>query len=181
MPRARADVPITRRGIQPFQAIRSAGARLAVTGGSRRAELCPVSAGFVADAASEEGGFRAAGPTRSQHNRGTGPMSPIASIRVGLVIPLAKSISISVASGTSGSNPPSSTGESANPRSQRVRSLSPIRGRYRGSRAWLVAAVAVRSLVLPGEFGRRYPLPDLRHSGVAANPFERGHRSASCT
>jgi hypothetical protein len=47
-----------------------------------------------------------------QHNRGTGPMSPTASIRVGFVIPFENSISISVASGTSGSNPLSSSGES---------------------------------------------------------------------
>jgi hypothetical protein len=40
-------------------------------------------------------------------------MSPTASIRVASVIPLANSISISVASGTSGSNPLSSSGESA--------------------------------------------------------------------
>jgi hypothetical protein len=43
-------------------------------------------------------------------------MSPTASIRVVLLIPLANSISISVASGTSGSNPLSSSGESANDR-----------------------------------------------------------------
>jgi hypothetical protein len=39
-------------------------------------------------------------------------MSPTASIRVGLLVPLANSISISVASGTSGSNPLSSSGGS---------------------------------------------------------------------
>jgi hypothetical protein len=60
----------------------------------------------------EEGGFEPLVPPQSQHNRGTGPMSPTASIRVGLVIPVAYSISITVASGTSGSNPPSSSGES---------------------------------------------------------------------
>jgi hypothetical protein len=40
-------------------------------------------------------------------------MSPTASIQVALLIRLANSISISVASGTSGSNPLSSSGESA--------------------------------------------------------------------
>jgi hypothetical protein len=66
-----------------------------------------------ADSLLEEGGFEPLVPPQSQHNRGTGPMSPTASIRVGLVIPLANSISISVASGTSGSNPLSSSGESS--------------------------------------------------------------------
>jgi hypothetical protein len=71
---------------------------------------------FAADSPLEEGGFEPLVPPQSQHNRGTGPMSPTASIRVGLVIPLANSISISVGSGTSGSNPLSSCGEScANP------------------------------------------------------------------
>jgi hypothetical protein len=67
---------------------------------------------FVHDSSLEEGGFEPLVPPQNQHNRGTGPMSPTASIRVGLVIPLANSISISVASGTSGSNPLSSSGES---------------------------------------------------------------------
>src|SRR5205085_1602056 len=49
---------------------------------------------------------------QNQHNRGTGPMSPTASIRVALLTPLANSISISVASGTSGSNLLSSSSES---------------------------------------------------------------------
>jgi hypothetical protein len=49
----------------------------------------------------EEGGFEPLVPLQRQHDRGTGPMSPTASIRVALVIPLANAISISVASGTS--------------------------------------------------------------------------------
>jgi hypothetical protein len=57
----------------------------------------------------DESGFEPLVPVRSQHNRGIGPISPIASIRVPLVMPLANSISISVASGTSDSNPPSSS------------------------------------------------------------------------
>jgi hypothetical protein len=57
----------------------------------------------------EEGGFEPLVPPQRQQNRGTGPMSPTASIRVGLVIPLANSNSISVATGTSGSNPLSSS------------------------------------------------------------------------
>ena len=69
-------------------------------------------------------GFEPLVPLRSRHNRGAGPMSPIPSIRVALLFPLANSISISVASGTSGSNPLSSSAESANfrslPRSHRV-------------------------------------------------------------
>jgi hypothetical protein len=52
-----------------------------------------------ADSPVEESGFEPLVPLRSQHNRGIGPISPIASIRVPLVIPLANSISISVASG----------------------------------------------------------------------------------
>jgi hypothetical protein len=59
-----------------------------------------------------ESGFEPLVPLQSQHNRGTGPMAPSASTRVALLIPLANSISISVASGTSGSNPLSSSGES---------------------------------------------------------------------
>src|SRR5438477_6711035 len=51
---------------------------------------------------------------QSQQDRGIGPMSPTAGIRVAF----ANSISISVASGTSGSNPLSSSGESANHRSR---------------------------------------------------------------
>jgi hypothetical protein len=73
---------------------------------------------------------RTAGPTlRVSTTAATGLMSPTASIRVGLVIPLANSISISVASGTSGSNPLSSSGESANlgPCSQQVRPHRPHR------------------------------------------------------
>jgi hypothetical protein len=54
---------------------------------------------FVPDSPLEESGFEPLVPLRSQHNRGIGPISPIASIRVPLVIPLANSISISVASG----------------------------------------------------------------------------------
>jgi hypothetical protein len=68
--------------------------------------------GFALDSLLEEGGFEPLVPPLSQHNRGTGPMSPTASIRVGLVIPVAYSISLTVASGTGGSNPPSSSGES---------------------------------------------------------------------
>jgi hypothetical protein len=60
-----------------------------------------------------EGGFEPLVPLQSQHNRSTGPMSPTASIRVASVIPLGNSISISVAGGTSSSNPLSSSGESA--------------------------------------------------------------------
>jgi hypothetical protein len=66
-----------------------------------------------ADSLLEESGFEPLVPLQSQHNRGTGPMSPTASIRVALLIPLANSISISVASGTSGSNLLSSSGESS--------------------------------------------------------------------
>jgi hypothetical protein len=55
----------------------------------------------------------------------TGLMSPTASIRVGLVIPLANSISISVASGTSSSNPLSSSGESLTNRSARRVATAP--------------------------------------------------------
>ena len=64
-------------------------------------------------------------------------MSPTASIRVALLIPLANSISISAASGTSGLNPLSSTGESkANPISwimvdadaKKLASATPITG-----------------------------------------------------
>src|SRR5690349_18736072 len=68
--------------------------------------------GFADDSPQEDGGFEPVVPPQRQHNRGTGPMSPTASIRVGLVIPLANSISIPVASGTSGSNPLCSSGES---------------------------------------------------------------------
>jgi hypothetical protein len=57
------------------------------------------------DSPQEQSGFEPLVPLRSQHNRGTGPMSPIPSIGVTLVIPLANSVSISVASGTIGSNP----------------------------------------------------------------------------
>jgi hypothetical protein len=67
--------------------------------------------GFTAetDCLLEESGFEPLVPLRSQHNRGIGPISPIASIRIPLVMPLADSISISVASGASDSNPPSSS------------------------------------------------------------------------
>ena len=41
----------------------------------------------------EEAGFEPLVPLQNQHNRGAGPMSPIPSIRVALVIPLANSIS----------------------------------------------------------------------------------------
>ncbi|HEY1896637.1 MAG TPA: hypothetical protein VGG62_10215, partial [Terracidiphilus sp.] len=72
--------------------------------------------GFAPDSPLEESGFEPLVPLQNQHNRGTAPMSPTASIRVALLIPLANSISISVPSGTSGSNPLSSSGESgANP------------------------------------------------------------------
>jgi hypothetical protein len=64
---------------------------------------------FAADSPVEESGFEPLVPLRSQHNRGIGPISPIASIRVPLVMPRADSISISVASGASDSNPPSSS------------------------------------------------------------------------
>jgi hypothetical protein len=67
---------------------------------------------FAHDSALEESGFEPLVPLPSQRNRGTGPMSPIASIRVALVIRLANSISISVATETSGSNPISSSGGS---------------------------------------------------------------------
>jgi hypothetical protein len=67
---------------------------------------------WFADSPLEEAGFELLVPLQSQHNRGTGPMSPTASIRIALLIPLANSISISVASGTRGSNPLSSSRES---------------------------------------------------------------------
>jgi hypothetical protein len=37
---------------------------------------------FAVDSALEESGFEPLVPLQSQHNRGTGPMSPTASIRV---------------------------------------------------------------------------------------------------
>jgi hypothetical protein len=68
--------------------------------------------GFALDSPVEENGFEPLVQLQNRRNRGTGPMSRTAGIRVCLLIPLATSISISVASGTSGSNPPSSSGES---------------------------------------------------------------------
>jgi hypothetical protein len=82
----------------------------------RKREPCHITShGSFLDSLLEESGFEPLVPLQNQHNRGTRPMSPTAGIRVAFVIPLADSISISVASGTSGSNPLSSSGESANP------------------------------------------------------------------
>jgi hypothetical protein len=66
---------------------------------------------FASDSPVEESGFEPLVPLPSQPNRDTGPMSPIPSIQVASVIPLANSISISVATESSGSNPVSSSGK----------------------------------------------------------------------
>src|SRR4051794_34821144 len=57
----------------------------------RHAIAPPAKTEFAADSALEETGFEPLVPLRS-HNRDTGPMSPIRSNRVALVIPLANSI-----------------------------------------------------------------------------------------
>ena len=68
--------------------------------------------GFAPDSSCGGNRIRTAGPTSESAQPRHRPMSPIPSIRVALVIPLANLISISVASGTAGSNPVSSSSQS---------------------------------------------------------------------
>jgi hypothetical protein len=106
------DVTENLKGISLAIPIAEESVHLARQLGARSNGPIPTAEQFVADSALEEGGFEPLVPPQLQHNRGTGPISPTARIRVGLVIPLANSISISVASGTSGSNPLSSSRQS---------------------------------------------------------------------